>query len=77
MKKAYEVYAKGALDKEAHTVQIIVERARMYDVVFLQNSTLVQTLLTKTSEEGKVEGLAHVSTLWKWLKASEGKARLS
>lgn len=77
MKKAYELYAKQTLDKQEQSVQTLVERARLYNVAFLQNSALVHDILTQTHEKSELKGISHISKLWKWLKESEEKARLS
>lgn len=77
MKKAYEVYGKQTLDKHEQSVQTLVERARVYNVAFLQNSALVHDMLAKVDENNELKALRHVSKVWKWLKASEDKARLS
>ena len=43
---------------------------------FLQNATLVQTLLVPQTSNEKVN-LESLSRLWKWLKQTEEKARMS
>ena len=71
--KAYMQNKEFVSEQKAHK---LIERASLYDVPFLQNATLVQTLLAPQILNEKVN-LSHLNRLWKWLKQTEEKARMS
>ena len=71
--KAYMQNSELIYEQKAHK---LIERASLYDVPFLQNATLVQTLLAPQTSNEKVN-LNSLNSVWKWLKQTEEKARMS
>ncbi len=71
--KAYAANSELIYEQKIHK---IIERATFYDVPFLKNATLVQTLLAPQTLNEKVN-LSHLNRLWKWLKQTEETARMS
>ena len=71
--KAYAANSELIYEQKIHK---IIERPTFYDVPFLQNATLVQTLLAPQTLNEKVN-LSHLNRLWKWLKQTEETARMS
>ena len=71
--KAYMQNKEFVSEQKAHK---LIERASLYDVPFLQNATLVQTLLVPQTSNKKVN-LESLNRVWKWLKQTEEKARMS
>ena len=72
----YKAYAANSELIYKQKIHKIIERATFYDVPFLQNATLVQTLLAPQTLNEKVN-LCHLNRLWKWLKQTEETARMS
>lgn len=81
MKRAYEQYQHGVQSVHAEKVQRLVERAHIYNVTFLQNSTRVEEIVMlftdEMQSEGKDVGLKKLPKIWEWLKTSESKACMS
>lgn len=71
--KAYTQNKEFVSEQKAHK---LIERASLYDVPFLQNATLVQTLLVPQTSNENVN-LMGLNRVWKWLKQTEEKARMS
>ncbi len=71
--KAYMQNKEFVSEQKVHK---LIERASLYDVPFLQNATLVQTLLVPQTSNEKVN-LESLNRVWKWLKQTEEKARMS
>lgn len=72
----YKAYMQNKEFVSEQKVHKLIERASLYDVPFLQNATLVQTLLAPQTLNEKVN-LSHLNRLWKWLKQTEETARMS
>lgn len=81
MKRAYEQYQNSAQSVHTDKVQRLVERAHIYNVTFLQNSTRVEEIMMLFTDERQSEsqdvGVKKLPKIWEWLKASESKACMS
>ncbi len=81
MKHAYAQYNTNALRVHNEKVGRLVERAHIYNVPFLQNTTRVEEIFALFLDEPKelineVE-IKKLPKVWEWLKHTEQKACMS
>lgn len=81
MKRAYEQYKHNTQSVHAEKVQRLVERAHIYNVTFLQNSTRVEEIMMLFTDEMQSESkdvsVKKLPKIWEWLRTTESKACMS
>ncbi|WP_263833643.1 hypothetical protein [Sulfurospirillum oryzae] len=61
----------------SHILEKIMEKAAIYDIVFLQNRSLMETIVNSPEKKVDEQVILHIEKLLLWLVQTQEEAKLS
>lgn len=74
----YQTAQKSVISSDSHAVlEKIIDRAVLYDIAFLQNRALMETILSFPEQSVDAKTIERMEELLLWLSQTQEGARLS